>query len=241
MPGAESRTAARNVFCFDRVPPLAFTLPGESPRVQFFHFFKNLADKYFNSPSFRSGSVKKDKVGTGISKWEWLVQEMKCKRSMALIAFLLFLGIPFSIQASDQEWDQEEIFSWVAGQLGVSPGEERPQIVELPEQEFREQFLNSTEKSLKRLRESLIGMGWDRVEASNYLENLTKDVAGFLTKKDLHIYIKNSLEPCYKASIVAHEITHFFQIKHNLLEAEARELQAEHIEKKYREEHCTGP
>jgi len=166
---------------------------------------------------------------------------MKCKRSMALIAFLIFLGIPCSIQAGGQEWDPEEIFSWVARQLGVLPGEERPRIVELPEQEFREQFLKSTEKSLKRLRESLIGMGWDRVEASNYLENLTKDVAGFLTKKDLQIYIKGSLEPCYKASIVAHEITHFFQVKYNLLGEEVREFQAEHIERKYREEYCPRP
>jgi len=156
---------------------------------------------------------------------------------MAVIAFLIFLGIPYSIQA----WDQEEIFFWVARQLGVSPGEERPRIVELPEQEFREHFLKSTEKSLKLLRESLIGMGWDRIEASNYVENLPKDVAGFLTKKDRNIYIKNSLEPCYKASIVAHEITHFFQIKYNLLGEEAREFQAEHIERKYREEHCTSP
>ena len=160
---------------------------------------------------------------------------------MALIAFLLFLGIPCSIQAGGQEWDPEEIFSWVARQLGVSPGEERPPIVELAEPAFREHFLKRTEKSLKRLRESLIGMGWDRIEASNYVENLTNDVAGFLTKKDLHIYIKDSLEPCYKASIVAHEITHFFQIKYNLLEAEARELQAEDIERKYRQEYCPRP
>jgi hypothetical protein len=160
---------------------------------------------------------------------------------MAAVVFLIFLGIPCLIQSGGQKWDPEEIFFWVARQLGVSAGEERPQIVELAEQEFREHFLKSTEKSLKRLRESLIGMGWDRVEASNYVENLTKDVAGFLTKKDLHIYIKDSLEPCYKASIVAHEITHFFQVKYNLLGEEAREFQAEHIEKKYREEFCTDP
>jgi hypothetical protein len=200
-------------------------------------FFENSAEKNTKSPSFRSGSVEKDEVGSGIRKREWLVQEMKWKRSMAAVVFLIFLGIPCLTQA----WDQEEIFFWVARQLGVAPGEERPQIFELPEQEFREQFLKSTEKSLKFFRESLIGMGWDRVEASNYLENLSKDVAGFLTKKDRNIYIKNTLEPCYKASIVAHEITHFFQIKYNLLGEEAREFQAEHIERKYREEHCPRP
>jgi len=156
---------------------------------------------------------------------------------MAAVAFLIFLGIPFPIQA----WDQEEIFFWVAGQLGVSPGEERPRVVELPEQEFREHFLKSTEKSLKLLRESLIGSGWDRIEASNYVENLANDVAGFLIKADCNIYIKSSLEPCYKESIVAHEITHFFQIKYNLIGEEARELQAEYIERKFREEHCTSP
>ena len=160
---------------------------------------------------------------------------------MAAVVFLIFLGIPWSIQAWDPEWDQEEIFFWVARQLGISPGEERPQIIGLAEQEFREHFFKSTEKSLKLLRESLIGMGWDRVEASNYVENLTKDVAGFLTKKDRYIYIKDSLEPCYKASIVAHEISHFFQMKYNLLGEEVREFQAEHIERKYREEHCADP
>ena len=160
---------------------------------------------------------------------------------MAAVVFLIFLGIPWSIQAWDQEGDQEEIFFWVARQLGISPGEERPQIIELAEQEFREHFLKSTEKSLKLLRESLIGMGWDRVEAGNYVENLTKDVAGFLTKKDRYIYIKDSLEPCYKASIVAHEISHFFQMKYNPLGEEVREFQAEHIERKYREEHCADP
>jgi hypothetical protein len=160
---------------------------------------------------------------------------------MSVLAFLFFLGVPCSTPAWDQKEECEEIFLWVAQQLGISPGEERPQIIELPEKELREHFLLSTEKSLKVLRESLIGMGWDRVEASNYVENLTKDIAGFLTKKDLHIYIKDSLEPCYKASIVAHEITHFFQIQYNLLRDEAREFQAEHIERKYREDHCTLP
>jgi hypothetical protein len=166
---------------------------------------------------------------------------MKCKRPIAVIAFLIFLGIPYSIQAWDQGWDQEEVFFWVAKQLGISPGEERPRIIELPERELREHFLMSTEKSLKLLRESLIGMGWDRIEASNYVENLAKDVAGFLIRNDCNIYIKDSLEPCYKVSIVAHEITHFFQIKYNLMGEDGRELQAEYMERKYREEHCTGP
>ncbi len=160
---------------------------------------------------------------------------------MAVIAFLFFLGIPFSIQAWDQEWDPEEVFIWVAEKLGISPEEEMPQIIELPEKELREHFLMSTEKSLRLLRESLIGMGWDRVEASDYVNNLANDVAGFLIKNDCSIYVKASLEPCYKASIVAHEITHFFQIKYNLLGEEARELQAEYLERKFREEHCTGP
>jgi hypothetical protein len=208
---------------------------------EFLHFFKNSSEKYFRSPSSRSGSGGRDGVGSGIRTWEWFVQEMIRKRSMAVIAFLIFLGIPFSIQAWDQEWDQDEIFFWVAKQLGISPGEERPRVIELPEKELREHFLMSTEKSLKLLRESLIGMGWDRMEASNYVENLANDVAGFLIKNDRNIYIKSSLEPCYKASIVAHEITHFFQIKYNLLGEEGRELQAEYMERKYREEHCPGP
>jgi len=166
---------------------------------------------------------------------------MKCKRSMAVIAFLIFLGIPYSTQAWDQEWDQEEIFFWVAKKLQITPGEERPLIIELPGKDLRELFLTSTEKSLKLLRESLIDMGWDRIEASNYVDNLANDVAGFLTKNDCVIYIKSSLEPCYKASIVAHEITHFFQVQYNLLGEEARELQAEYMERKFREENCTGP
>ena len=167
--------------------------------------------------------------------------EMKCKRSMAVVVFLIFLGIPYSIQAWDHEWDQEEIFFWVAKKLQITPGEERPRIIELPETELRELFLTSTEKSLKLLRESLINMGWDRTEASNYVDNLANDVAGFLIKNDRNIYIKDSLEPCYKASIVAHEITHFFQIQYNLSGEEARELQAEYMERKFREEHCPGP
>ncbi len=81
---------------------------------------------------------------------------------MAVIAFLIFLGIPYSIQAWDQEWDQEEIFFWVAQKLQITPGEERPRVIELPEKELREHFLMSTEKSLKLLHESLVGMGWDR-------------------------------------------------------------------------------
>ena len=169
------------------------------------------------------------------------MQEMKCKRSMAVVVFLIFLGIPFSIQAGDQEWDPEEVFVWVAERLGISPEEEMPRIIELSEKDLREHFLMSTEKSLTRLRESLIGMGWDRVEASNYVENLANEVVGFLTKNDRIIYIKSSLEPCYKASILAHEITHFFQMKYNLMGEEGRELQAEYVERKYREEHCPSP
>jgi len=150
---------------------------------------------------------------------------MKGKRSLAVIVFLFFLGIPYTIQAWDQEWDPEEIFLWVANQLKISPPEERPQVIELPEQELREHFLMSTEKSLKRLRESLIGMGWDRVEASNYVDNLANDVVGFLTKNDRIIYIKSSLEPCYKACPMAHEIPHFLQMKYSFMGEEGRELQ----------------
>jgi hypothetical protein len=160
---------------------------------------------------------------------------------MAVVVFLIFLGIPYSIQAWDQEWDPEEAFVWVAQKLGISPSEEMPRIIELSEKDLKEHFLMNTEKSLKRLRESLIDMGWDRVEASNYVDNLANDVVGFLTKNDRIIYIKSSLEPCYKASILAHEITHFFQVKFNLMGEEGRELQAEYMERKYREEHCPAP
>ena len=166
---------------------------------------------------------------------------MKGKRSITVIVFLLFLGIAYSTQAWDQEGDQEAIFFWVAQMLRITPGEERPRIIELSETELRELFMVSTEKSLTRLRESLIDMGWDRDEATNFVGNLANDVAGFLVKNDRHIYIKDSLEPCYKASIMAHEITHFFQVQYNLSGEEARELQAEYLERKYREEHCIDP
>jgi len=160
---------------------------------------------------------------------------------MAVVVFLILLGIPCTIQAWDQEWDPEEAFVWVAQKLGISPSEEMPRIIELSEKDLKEHFLMNTEKSLKRLRESLIDMGWDRGEAGNYVDNLANDVVGFLTKNDRIIYIKSSLEPCYKASILAHEITHFFQIQYNLMGEEGRELQAEYMERKYREEHCPSP
>jgi len=159
---------------------------------------------------------------------------MKYKFLITLIAFLVLLSISFSVEA----FEHEEIFAWVADRLGITPGEERPLIIQMGEEELKEQFLINAEKSLKRLRESMIRMGWGISETDEYIDSLVDDVAGFLTKKDGVIYIKDSLAPCYKDSIVAHEIAHFFQHKYNLMREEVREFQAIHIERSYREEHC---
>jgi hypothetical protein len=167
-------------------------------------------------------------------KRNWILM----KNRLLLVFNLLFVaaGIPCTVAAMDHE----EIFYWVADTLQIDRFEENPSIFELGDEQLKERFLQYTERDLKLYRESLMRMGWNRNESKKYIDNLIDDVAGFFSKKDGIIYIKNSLDPCYKESIVAHEITHFFQFKYNTLREELRELQAGQVEKKYYEEHCDG-
>lgn len=169
---------------------------------------------------------------------------LKTKRSLRkykifipLLSFLLSLWSPYNVEP----FEREDILGWVAGKLKITPGEDRPRVIELEEEELKEQFLLSADKQLKSLRESLGKAGWNMQDSDHYINGIVNDVVGFFAKTTSTIYLKKSLESCYKDSILAHEITHFFQVKYNLFPEELRELQAVSLEMKYREEHCENP
>jgi len=162
---------------------------------------------------------------------------VRTKVLLPLLLFFLCLWFPFL----GESFEREDILEWVAAKLKISPGEDRPEVVELEEKDLKEQFLLTAADQLKSFREALLKAGWNTQESDQYINRLVDDLAGFFAKKTGTIYLNKSLESCYKDSILAHELTHFFQVRYNLVPEELRELQAVSLEIKFREEHCEGP
>ena len=149
---------------------------------------------------------------------------------------IVVLALPLMIYAGPAfGLSHEEIFNWVADELEITTEYPMPKIFIVPQEELQRIFSKATEQSLKQ---------WTKIygheEAHKIRDRYLKEVLGLFDPKNKVIYVGDFMEPCKQQSIIAHEITHYFQ---NLERGEidpqsydaaatvtAYEMEASHIE-----------
>jgi Zn-dependent peptidase ImmA (M78 family) len=87
--------------------------------------------------------------------------------------------------------------------------------------------------------------------ASEIMDTYLKEVIGLFNPKAKVIYVGSFMEPCRQESIIAHELTHYFQVMENGTPSigsyqgdtlrYSQEMKAGKIENQFRETFCTSP
>jgi hypothetical protein len=140
----------------------------------------------------------------------------------------------------------EEIYNWVANELEIKKDYPMPEIRIVQRKELQTEFRKGSEKSFKRWA----GMYGDET-ASEIMDTYLKEVIGLFNPKAKVIYVGSFMEPCRQESIIAHELTHYFQVMENGTPSigsyqgdtlrYSQEMKAGKIGNQFRETFCTSP
>ena len=171
---------------------------------------------------------------------------MKHKNTITKLLFAsTFITILISA-ATTMGFTDKEIFNWVANELNIQNRYEMPAIQYVTKEKLGEAFKNNNKKSFKRWADQ-----YGEEKASELINFYISEVIGLYIPKTNDLYVGDFIEPCIKESIVAHELTHFFQTKKdgpvNSVSPDAgnvhlyREMQASNLERKFIEEFCKTP
>ncbi|MEE9612864.1 MAG: hypothetical protein V3W19_16545 [Desulfatiglandales bacterium] len=101
----------------------------------------------------------------------------------------------------------EEIFKWVAQELEIEKDYPMPQIIVVSKAELQRVFKKDSEKSYQRWVEE-----YGENKAKETMDLYLNDLLGLFNPKAKVIYVGSFMEQCKFNSIVAHEITHYFQV-----------------------------
>jgi hypothetical protein len=102
----------------------------------------------------------------------------------------------------------DEILKWVAVEMGVQEVYPTPVIMLVTKQELQKVFMEKNEKSF---------MLWTRTygdkQTNEIIEQYLEDLLGLFIPETETIYIGDFMGPCKQQSIIAHELTHYFQVR----------------------------
>jgi len=152
---------------------------------------------------------------------------------------VLFILYPLSATGLTDK----EIFIWVADELKIEQQYKIPEIQYVTKEKLKYVFREATKRSYDRWVKK-----YGEEKAEELLDFYLDEAIGLFVPETCELYIGNFLESCRMESIVAHELTHFFQhmekgpIDSKKYDAENkllfRELQAGKIEREYMKEFC---
>lgn len=170
---------------------------------------------------------------------------MTLSRKMWIIAGLALCFLAGTEAAFAQDTSYETIFRWVSAELKIDKEYPMPVIHRVSRETLQELFRQHNEKSYKQWVKDF---GEDK--AREALNLYLREVIGLFNPESKVIYVGGFMEPCKFDAIVAHEITHYFQIVaegavdsgwEGLGEIKFfRELQAEALGEKYVKTFCGG-
>lgn len=159
------------------------------------------------------------------------------------LALFFFAGTEVAFA---QGMSYETIFKWVYAELKVGKDYQMPDIHRVSRETLQGLFRQHNEKSYKQWVNEF---GEDK--AKETLNLYLREVIGLFNPKSKVIYVGGFMEPCKFDSIVAHEITHYFQIMEEGTVDSGwegfgevkffREMQAEALGEKYVKTFCEGP
>ena len=137
----------------------------------------------------------------------------------------------------------KEIFIWVSSELNIENQYKMPAIQYVTREKLGDVFKKRNERSFKRWASE-----YGEKKATELMDFYLSEVIGLYIPKTGDLYVGDFVEPCVKESIVAHELTHFFQhmeegpVDPNSKDAANmhlfREMQGGNIEKKFIEKFC---
>ena len=137
----------------------------------------------------------------------------------------------------------EEIYIWVSSELNIENQYKMPAIQYVTKEKLGHVFKKNNERSFKRWARK-----YGEKKASELMDFYLSEVIGLFIPKTSDLYVADFIQPCKKESIVAHELTHFFQhmkdgpVDPNSKDAANkhlyREMQAGNIEKKFMKKFC---
>ena len=100
----------------------------------------------------------------------------------------------------------EQIFIWVSRQLKIEYVYDMPEVQYVGKQQLQSVFQDFSRRSYEEWQVNH-GEEQARIIMANYLDR----VVGFFHPATQTIYVGDYLAPCLKQSVLAHEITHYFQ------------------------------
>lgn len=159
---------------------------------------------------------------------------------IGLISFCMFMIFPVSGAGKTPD----EIFNWVADVMEVKEVHPMPSITFLDKAELQSTFKKLNKKSKTKWEET-----YGEHKANQILQMYLKELVGLFEPKTKNVYIGSFLESCRQEAILAHELTHYFQIVLDRQYADyisvqeqglhfQRELEAYAMEKRYRRFFC---
>ena len=137
----------------------------------------------------------------------------------------------------------EQIFVWVSRHMHIEYAENMPEVKYLEKHQLQQVFQEFSINSLERWRKD-----HGEKEAGIIMAKYLDRVLGFYHPGTQAIYVSSHLPPCEQESIIAHELTHYFQhLKYGSINwgqygAEDmimfREMEAYQIASKFKELFC---
>jgi len=138
---------------------------------------------------------------------------------------------------------EEQIFEWVSIELKIEKQYDMPIIQYINKEKLVNIFKNEFKSSYDRLVKK-----YGKERADEAMVYYSKEVIAMFIPKTCNLYVGNFIEPCKRQSIVAHELTHYYQhMKDGTVDPNSkdaankhlyREMQAGNIERKYMEVFC---
>ena len=154
----------------------------------------------------------------------------------------IFLSVILTA-APSMGFTDRDIFTWVSNELNIENQYKMPAIQYVTKENLSHVFKKNNERSFKRWASE-----YGEKKAAELMDFYLSEVIGLFIPKTGDLYVGDFIEPCKKESIVAHELTHFFQhvkdgpVNPNSKDAANkhlyREMQAGNIEKKFMEKFC---
>lgn len=164
------------------------------------------------------------------------------KHRRCLLPMLILLLVSLNSDRAHTE-DTEEIFHWTARQMKIDDPGRMPIVRFVSRRRLRTVFEKNNRRSYLHWRAR-----YGELQAQKVLTQYLRNIIGLYDPGTGTVYVAHDLDSCKKRSILAHEMTHFFQyrkcaaIKQPEATAYAqrlqREGQAHHNEYLYLQTHC---
>lgn len=167
------------------------------------------------------------------------------KKTLLCLSLSLFLTTVI-YRAPALSMSHEEIFHWVAHELEIEKDYPMPQVMVVSKAELQRVFKKDSEQSYQRWVEE-----YGENKAKETMDLYLNDLLGLFNPKARVIYVGSFMEQCKFNSIVAHEITHYFQVlEEGTIDTQSdgfefmhlfREMQAGKIMDEYMKAFCVSP